>query len=154
MNTEIGDTSYADLGTPGLEPGQGETRRPATAMTSEIEQVIERIGARYVADLRALSDEFNRFYSAELDAKNRQIVEINQAHRAQLAARDEQIAELVQRVKAAEDGRDVLEARARQFTHASTRYVADLRALSEDLGRRVEAAERQGLEAHTPEGQP
>ena len=154
MNTEIGHTSYADLGTPGLEPGQVAARRPTTPMASEIEQVIGQIGARYVADLRALSDEFNRFYSAELDAKNQQIAALDQTHRAQLARRDEQIAELVRRVKAAEDERDALEARARQFTHASTRYVADLQALSEDLGRRVEAAEREGLEARTREGQP
>ena len=109
---------------------------------SEIEQAIERIGARYVADLRALSEEFGRFYNAQLTAKDEQIAELSRFHDAQLAARDEQIVELSRRLETAERERDALEARLHKLTDTGARYVSDLRALSEELSRRLAAAER------------
>jgi hypothetical protein len=83
----------------------------------QIEQVIERIGERYITDLRMLSEEFHRFYTAQLTAK------------------DEQIAELSQRVEATERERDALEARLHELRRASERYLADLHTLSGEFGR-------------------
>ena len=108
---------------PGSRPGPMEARQPVPL--AEIEQAIERIGARYVADLRALSEEFSRFYSA------------------QLAAKDESIAELSRRVETAERERDALAARIRQLQDISAKYVADLRAVIGEPGRHMEAPERE-----------
>jgi hypothetical protein len=86
---------------------------------SKLDQLLEQVGTRYIADLRALSEEFGRFYAV------------------QLAAKDEEIAELRQRLEAAERERDTRELQMRELKRASARYIADLRALSEDLSRSV-----------------
>ncbi len=98
---------------------------PPQAAWGEIEQTIERVGARYVDDLRMLSAEFGRFYDA------------------QLAAKDEQIADLQLRLEQAERERDTLAGRLQELKHTGERYVMDLRALSAELSRRVEDAERE-----------
>jgi chromosome segregation ATPase len=110
----------ADRNTP---PEHGEVSPQATV--SEIEQTIERVGARYVDDLRMLSAEFGRFYDAKLVAK------------------DEQIADLQLRLEQAERERDTLAGRLQELKHTGERYVTDLRALSAELSRRVEDAERE-----------
>ncbi len=90
---------------------------------TQIEQLIEHIGARYIADLRTLSEEIGRFYEARLIAK------------------DEQIAELSRRVEATEREREALEARIHDLKSAHERFLANLRALPEELGRRIEGAD-------------
>jgi len=81
---------------------------------TQIEQLIEHIGAGYITDLRTLSEEIGRFYEARLIAK------------------DEQIAELSRRVEATERERKALEARIHDLKSASERYLANLRALHEE----------------------
>ncbi len=98
---------------------------PPQVTVGEIEQTIERIGARYVADLRMLGAELGRFYDT------------------QLAAKDGQIADLQRRLEAAERERDTLAERRQDIRQPGDRYVADLRALSEELQRRAERAERE-----------
>src|SRR5215216_997256 len=93
------------------DPNEGHQQVVAT----QIEQLIERIGERYIADLRTLSEEIARFYEARLIAK------------------DEQIAELSRRVEAAERERNALEARIHDLKLASERYIADVQALGEEL---------------------
>ena len=90
---------------------------------TRLEQLLEQIGARYIADLRALSEEFDRYYTAHL------------------AAKDQQIAELQQRLEATERERDTREAQMRELKRASARYIAELRAMSEELSRRVDLSE-------------
>jgi hypothetical protein len=90
---------------------------------AKLDQVLEQIGARYIADLRALSEEFDRHYAT------------------QLAAKDQQIAELQRRLETAERTRDAREAQIRELKRASARYIADLRAMSEDLSRHVDLSE-------------
>jgi hypothetical protein len=90
---------------------------------TKLDQLLEEIGTHYIADLRALSEEFGRFYAV------------------QLAAKDEQIAELHRRLEAAERERDIREAQIRELKRASAHYIAELRALSDDLSRRVDLAE-------------
>ena len=99
-----------------------------------LERVIERVGARYIADLRELSEEFSRFYDAQLQAK------------------DERIAELIQRVEVAERAKDDAAARLDELRHARSRQVAEMRALSEELIQRITEAERdhQAPEASLP----
>ena len=125
------------------------------AVAGDIEQAIERIGARYVADLRALSEEFGRFYNAQLTAKDEQIAELSRFHDTQLAARDEQVAELSRRLEVAERDRSSLEARLRKVTDTGAQYVSDLRTLSEELNRRLEAAarDREDLDARVQQGE-
>ncbi len=93
---------------------------------AEIEQVIDHIGARYIADLRTLSEEFGRFYETQLTVK------------------DEQIAELSQRLQAAERERDERAAQLHEFKRTSARYIANLRALSEELSRHMPSTEGEG----------
>src|SRR5947207_15152561 len=95
----------------GLEQDPNEMDDSASA--DEIEQLIERIGARYIADLRVLSEEFGRFYDA------------------QLAEKDVRIAELSRHVEVAEHERDALERRIYDLQRSGERYIADLRALGE-----------------------
>jgi hypothetical protein len=90
---------------------------------AEIEQVIEQIGTRYIADLRTLNECFIRFYEARLVAK------------------DEELAELRRRIEAIESERDAREAELRDLRRVSARYIADLRTLGEELSRRVELNE-------------
>ena len=95
-----------------LDAGQADQHVTLT----EIEQVIEKIGANYIADLRMLSTEFERFYDAELTAK------------------DAQITELSQRLEDVERERDAFEARIRELKHAGERYISHLHSLTEELG--------------------
>jgi chromosome segregation ATPase len=98
-----------------------------------LERLIERVGARYIADLRELSEEFSRFYEAQLEAK------------------DGQIAELARRAEAAERAKNDVAARLDELRHARSRQVAELRALSEELVRRVAETEH---EHHAPDSAP
>ena len=99
------------------------------AAPADIKRTLERIGARYLADLRTLSDEFSQFYGAQLGAK------------------DEQIAELTRRLEAAEEERDSAEARAQELKDASARYVAQLRTVYEELSRQLEVADASATQA-------
>jgi hypothetical protein len=74
------------------EPSQGFQAN----IPSEIERLIEEIGARYIADLQALSRAFAGFYSG------------------QLAARDEQIATLKESLAAVQSERQALSARVEE----------------------------------------
>jgi hypothetical protein len=105
---------------------------------AEIEQIIERIGTKYITDLRMLSEGFRQFYEA------------------QLAEKDEQIAELARRVEVAERERDAFDARMRELRSTSEQYIATLQALSEGLDRQKKLTEdeRNAADAHAREGTP
>jgi hypothetical protein len=105
---------------------------------AEIEQIIERIGATYITDLRTLSEGFRQFYEA------------------QLAEKDEQIVELARRMEVAERERDIFEARIRELRSTSEQYIAALQALSAGLDRQKKLTEDQGnaADAHAREGTP
>ncbi len=90
---------------------------------ARLEQVIDRIGASYIADLRTLSETFGQFYETQLTAK------------------DAQIAELSRGLEAAEGQRDALAAQLDEIKRTSARYVATLRALSEELNRHLDGSE-------------
>src|SRR3712207_6435265 len=92
---------------------------PARTLT-ELEQVIDRVGTRYIDDLRLLSEAFHQFYAT------------------QLAERDEQIAVLSQRVAATERERNELATQLHELRQTSARYIANLRALSEELSRQMD----------------
>ena len=124
MNTDRASYVDSDMPHPEPVPHDGDDA-PREGAPAEIEQAIERIGARYLADLRALSEEFSRFYTA------------------QLAAKDEQIAQLRRAAEAAERERDALQARVDEFRQTSVRYTASLRALSEEFSRHLDIAERE-----------
>ncbi len=104
-----------------LDPDSSQAHQQVTL--AEIEQLIDRIGARYIADLRMLSEEFGHFYEA------------------QLAAKDQQIVELSRRLAAVERERDELAAQLHEFKRTSARYLANLRALSEELSRQMDSTE-------------
>jgi hypothetical protein len=105
---------------------------------AEIEQIIERIGARYITDLRTLSEGFRQFYEA------------------QLAEKDEQIAELARRVEDAEREHDAFETRIRELRSTSEQYIAALQALSAGLDRQKKLTEDQqnAADAREREGTP
>lgn len=110
----------------------------------EIDQLIEQIGTRYIADLQALSEQFGRFYDAQLAVKAQQIVELQE--RLLTAERerdrgDQQIAQLQQRLETAERERDNNTAQMRELRRASAGYAADLRALSDQLTQQVDLSE-------------
>jgi chromosome segregation ATPase len=110
----------------------------------EIEQLIEQIGARYIADLRALSEQFSRFYDAQLAVKNRQLAELRERLETAERERDrgnELLAKLQQRLETAERERETNAAQMRELKRASARYIADLRALSEQLSQQVDLSE-------------
>lgn len=116
----MSDDQFSNPGTNGQE-----TRDLVTPTT--IEQVIERIGGRYIADLQLLSEELSRFYEAQLTAK------------------DGQLQELRQRLAAAEHERDMYTDQIRQLKQASAKHIADLESLRADLSRQFETV------VHEPE---
>jgi chromosome segregation ATPase len=78
----------------------------------EIEQALEQVGTRYLADLRMLSEKFGQFYGPLLDKRDAQIAELGRQleiaeherdeQSALLEAQNEQIAELSRRLEEAE----------------------------------------------------
>lgn len=96
---------------------------PLAYTPKSIEQVIEDIGSRYVADLRMLTEEISRFYLT------------------QLAEKDEQLAQSQQRLATVEQERAMIAARLHDQEQFNTRYVAELRAWTEELNRRIATAE-------------
>jgi membrane protease YdiL (CAAX protease family) len=113
-----------------LEASERLGERAATP----IEQVIEQIGERHIADLRLLSERLQQLYAGRLSAKN------------------EHIAELSLRVEIVEHERDDLEARMHGLHWASERHIADLQVLSENLSRH--AGESDAFETQEREGEP
>jgi hypothetical protein len=112
---------------PTVQPAFSATQlepMPTEMPVADIQETIERMGMRYVTDLRALSEELHRFYII------------------QLTARDEQIVDLSRRLEIAERNRSALEAQIRQLKQASARYVADLQALTEEPGPYLEAPQK------------
>ncbi len=97
-------------------------RAPQPVAPGEIEQLLDRIGARRLADLRELCDAFGRVYAAEL------------------AAKDEQIAELQRRADTAAREREALAARVQDLERVNTRQAAELRALSAEVAERLAVA--------------
>ncbi|HEX5504732.1 MAG TPA: hypothetical protein VFW96_19095 [Thermomicrobiales bacterium] len=149
----------------------------ASAMTlTDLEQTIERIGARYIADLRALSGEFSEFYAAQLAAKEDQIadlglradsaarandalaaqsVELQRAQDVLLAQLDEAQAardDLAIRLDEVRRDRDDLAAQLAAIKQARAEQVAELRRLSEDLAQRVAAVAAMPEAPATPAG--
>ncbi len=114
---------------PPVAPDSRAAPQPVTL--PRLEQIIDHIGARYIADLRTLSEEFGQFYAAQLTAK------------------DAQIAELSRRLEAAEHARDELAAQLHEFKRLSARSSANLRALSEELRRYTDSTTGAGDAAAT-----
>ncbi len=97
-------------------------RAPQPVAPGEIEQLLDLIGARRLADLRELCDAFGRVYAAEL------------------AAKDEQIAELQRRADTAAREREALAARVQDLERVNTRQAAELQALNAEVAERLAAA--------------
>jgi hypothetical protein len=108
-----------------VAPTQREPN-PAAPPLEEIDRAIERIGAQYVADLRALGELFARYYQD------------------QLAAKDEQMAGLRQRVERAEREREAFASHILAIEKANAKHLADQRALAEELSRRLTPAAENG----------
>jgi predicted nucleic acid-binding Zn-ribbon protein len=123
----------------------------------EIDQLIDQIGARYIADLQALSEQFGRFYAAQLAVKDQQFAELQQrleTAERERDTRDDQLAELQQRLETAERERDTNAAQMRELKRASARYIADLRALSDQLSQHVDLSETADQELEVGRGSP
>jgi predicted nuclease with TOPRIM domain len=103
---------------------------PVTDTPNSIEQVIEDIGARYVSDLRMLTEEISRFYQVELSAKDQQIAE-----------KEEQIVQVQAQLKRVEQEHAALTERLREQEQFNARYVSELRAWTEELNRRIAIAD-------------
>ena len=114
---------------------------PGRVTLTEVERAIEAAGARYVSDLRALSEILSQFYEAQLADKEAQIADLGrraEAAERERDARARQGDQLAQRLEALERERDQWEAQARELKATSAGYAADLRALGEELSRRAE----------------
>jgi chromosome segregation ATPase len=111
---------------------------------SAIYQLIEQIGTRYIADLQALSQQFGRFYDAQLAAKDQQLIELQQrllTAEREHASQEEQIAKLQQRLEIVERERDTNVVHISELKRTSARYIAHLRALSDQLSKQVDLSE-------------
>lgn len=110
-----------------------------------VEDAIERIGARYVADLRELSLSFNRFYETQLDAKEQQIGFALAERDAAQRERDE-LSRSLQAAEAAREGQEaqIVELRA-QLTLAEDRagQLSERDQELEYLRQALEMAERE-----------
>ena len=125
-----------------------------------IEQAIEQIGARYITDLRILSDTFSQFYGELLASKDVRIAALDQRVEALerersenlsvLALKNDQIAQLMRRAEDAERDRAARDAQIRAFEEIGTRYIADLQHLTSQLGS-ARTAETPPSESPIPE---
>lgn len=102
------------------------------AAATGVERVIEDIGARYVDDLRRLSEHLSRAYEA------------------QLAAKDEEIAQLIRRLEIAETSRSILEGRLHAYERARAYYLTQMQEWNAEFSKRIAVAETEPelLEAH------
>ena len=100
--------------TPGGEAEQG-------AAPERLRRTLERVGARYLADLQTLSEEFRQIYEG------------------QLAAKDERLAELTRRLDAAERAGGEAEGRIRELQASLDHYLATMHAVYEDLSRHLDS---------------
>lgn len=105
--SEGGSGSGSRVGSAGGSTGGsagGSVAEPVEAAyrvtPTEVERVVERTGAKYVADMRALFEQVGQLYEAQLATQA-----------AALAAKDETIAEVRRRAAVAEAERDELRAR-------------------------------------------
>ncbi len=103
---------------------------PQQVTLAEIEQIIEHIGARYITDLRMLSEEVRRYYEAQLTAK------------------DEQIENLRQRLEAGERERAKLEAHMSDLK----RYLAHMQTLSEELSQHLDSSHGEWTHEQSADG--
>jgi chromosome segregation ATPase len=127
---------------PSSEVDPGEESRPVRL--AAVEERIEEIGARYLDDLRALSADFDHFYQAALTAKEEQLAAVEGERdalredlarlRADATEKKAQIDALTERIATAEERARAAETVVHSFT--------SLRALTDELRQRVEAAER------------
>jgi hypothetical protein len=121
------------------QPSGGVTETPQQVTLVEIEQRLERIGARYVADLRELSEAFARFYAAQLAAKDEQIAELNRGLAAARARVDQlQQAQhehdtLATNMREVEDIKHERDALAARLHHLERTRFQIMRALAHDL---------------------
>jgi hypothetical protein len=123
----------------------------------EIDQLIEQIGTRYIADLQALSEQFGRFYDAQLAVKNQQLAELEErllAAEHEREMQNQQLTALQQRLETAEREREANAAQMRELKRASARYIADLRALSDQLSQQVDLSETADQELEVGRGLP
>jgi hypothetical protein len=128
-----------DATEPGLsQPAEGPS------VPVGIEQLLEAMGVRYIADLRSLSEAFNEFYTSMFDARYAQLTQIAQRalatererdeYRAALAERDAELGRLRERVRELERERDERAAVVGELGRIGARYVADLQDLARQIG--------------------
>jgi hypothetical protein len=112
---------------PGPAPGAGEGTGPTGAEApqpdepTDLERLLDRIGERYLADLRELHDAFEQVYAPQLAEKE-----------AEAGRLREQIARL-------ERERDDLTLRVAELEQARTRLIADVEAMRDDLSGKLAA---------------
>ncbi len=129
-----GDGSWSGTGSGSAGGSAAEVVEAAYRVTpAEVERVVERTGAKYVADMRVLFDQVGQLYEAQLATQA-----------AALTAKDETIAEVRRRAAVAEAERDELRARldaaaAPVTPEAPTVLIveADRRSLAAALWRRL-----------------
>ena len=110
--------------------------RPADGqgVPADIDQMLESIGARYIADLRSLSEAFNQFYTSLLGTKDAQLAQLDQRAAAAEHERDEQRAMLtekdIQIARLGERIRDRLQGRKDTARFRCHRHLLSGRVLS------------------------
>lgn len=92
---------------------------PPTADTAPLEELIETIGARYLADLQSIHGAVEQSWTAEV------------------AAREERIRELARQIEVLEGERDVLAGRVHELERLRADSAATLSAARDDLERRL-----------------
>jgi hypothetical protein len=122
------------------------------ARPAEIEQVLEQIGERNIADLRILSEKFNQFYSALLTEKDTQMTQLCRSvaaieherdeYQAQLIAQNAQIAQLIERAEMTELELAERNTQIREFKQMAARYITELQSISEQFELSKEAEPR------------
>jgi ABC-type phosphate transport system auxiliary subunit len=120
------------------DKGGGEIDGGLRERLARVEQLIDQIGLRYVADLRVLSEELARFYAE------------------QLAEKEAEVVLLCQRVEVSERENETLTARLAELQDIDAQYAANLRALSEEFSQRVEVVRgrRNNVAGYPSGGQP
>ncbi len=112
---DTAETSPNETSRAKAEPGKEERSK----LPGEVEQLIERVGASIIADLRTLSEALNSIYAARLSARDGQLAEPSNA----------QIAELRQSLVAVQGERDALAARVEELQRTQHQQGTDALAV-------------------------
>lgn len=112
--------------------------------TPEIDRIIQHFGDQYVAHLRSLNAELQRFYEQQHADLNERVRALTQ----QLARKDEQLTDMAQRLSHAESDCASLRKRLIAAEQRVVQYANDLNALGDDLRRRAESAIHDDLDVN------